>query len=87
MFIKNLLNNPKETKFLDLLRISSGIKFIKLDKDPDDSIYTNEFVICKYSIQLNVLLGRGGFAKVFKAQKFETYEEYVIILRNIFLHF
>ena len=78
MFIKNLLKDPNDTNFVDLLKISSGIKFINLDKDPDDTIYTNEFLICEYSIQKNVLLGRGGSAKVFKAINIDTYEDYVI---------
>ena len=42
-----------------------------------DTLYTNQFIICEYSIQKNVLLGRGGSAKVFKATKIDTYEDYV----------
>jgi len=78
IFANNCLNTGHNfLSFGELLSNFGGLRIFKLDRDPSDSNYSNQYLICGYYIKKNELIGRGASAKVFKALKKDTCEEYV----------
>lgn len=63
--------------FGELLSNLGGLRLSTLKRDPIDSNYSKQYLISDYYIQKNDIIGRGASARVYKAIKIDSYEEYV----------
>jgi len=86
IFANNCFNIGQNfLSFGELLSNFGGLRLISLERDPTDSNYSKQYLISGYYIQKNEIIGRGATAKVYKALKKDTYEEFVLFIFNIFL--